>query len=266
MALTTMDQLVAGLAASTKLRFYKATLSNTTAGQLHSLWRATGYPTQPAIPTTAEYLIHTATGAWPLPSGNSKYLAKLSASCSVANQLLIFDRMMQFGGLSGTVTTAQSTTGMTLTSPSGASRCNADGSDVLWCLEWYTDTGSTAVTATISYTDENNNSGVTTTVSLAATRRASTLLPILPNNTLSIKSIQSVQLSASTLTNGNFGVTALKRIAEVPLPIVGVGAIADYADLALPLLQGTECLQLAVSAGTTTTGNLTGSMEVIVTT
>lgn len=266
MALDTMDKLVAGLADSTKLRFYKPSLSNATAGQLHSLWRSNGFPTIGAIPTTAEYCTSALTGSWGLPTaGEDKklYLAKLSASNSVVGQLIVFDRLAQMGGLSGTLTTAQ-TVNVNVATPAAAGRCGTDGSGVLWCLEWYTDTGSTAVTATVTYTNESDVGSRTTTVSLAATRRASTLLPIMPNTSdLRIKSVQSVTLSATTGTAGNFGVTAYKRVAELPLPVVGVGAIADFASLALPDFAGSECLSLALVCGTTTTGNLLGSMEVI---
>lgn len=267
MALDSMDKLVAGLATSDKLRFYKPSLPNATVGQLHSLWRSNGIPTNGAIPTTTfAYCNDNTVGSWPLPTagvGNKLYLAKLGVSNSMVGQVIVFDRLAHLGGLVGNVATLQASA-VDVVTPASQGRCGADGSGVLWCLEWYAETGSTAVTATVTYTNQDNVGSRTTTVSLAATRRISTLLPILPNTSdLRIKSIQSVQLSATAGTAGNFGVTALTRVAELPIPIVGVGSLADYAGLALPDLTGNECLQLALVCGSTATGNLIGSMEVI---
>ena len=264
MALDSIDKLIAGLANSSKMRFYKPSLSNAAAGQLHSLWRSNGYPTNGVIPTTAAVCTDDTVGSWKLPTPVGKnYIAKLSAVNSVACQVILFDRLGAMGGLSGVLTTAQSVN-MDVATQAAAGRCEADGGHVLWCLEWYTDTGSTAVTATVTYTNQDDVTGRTTTVALAATRRASTLLPILPNTSdIRIKSIQSVQLSATSGTAGNFGVTALVRLAEMPLPIIGVGAIADYASLALPDVTTTSCIMLGIVAATTTTGNLLGSFEVI---
>lgn len=266
MPLDTMDKLVAGLADSTKLRFYKPSLSNATAGQIHSLWRSNGFPTQGAVPGAAAYCNHNTVGSWPLPtpgSGQKLYLGKLSASNSVQGQLLIVDRLAAAGGLNGTLTTAQ-TVNLDIAGPAAEGRCGADGAGVLWGLEWMTDTGSTAVTATVTYTNNLDQDNRTTTVALAATRRASTFLPIMPNvNDARIKSIQSVTLSATTGSAGAFGVVAIRRSAELPIVIVGVGAIADFAALALPDLVGTECLALYLVCATTSTGNLLGSMEVI---
>lgn len=266
MALDSMDKLIAGLANSEKLRFFKPSLSNAAAGQMFSLWKANGFPTAGANPTTAETCGPSLAGSWPLPTpgvGEKLYLAKLSASSSVLGQLIVMDRLAHMGGLNGTLATAQ-TVNLDVATAAGQGRCAADGGGVLWGFEWYTATGGTAVTATVTYTNENDVTGRTTTVSFAATQRASRFQEILPNvSDARIKSIQSVQLSATTGTAGNFGVTAYRRVAELPLPIVGVGAIADFAALALPALTGEECLALILLCGTTTTGNNLGSMEII---
>lgn len=266
MALDSIDKLIAALAGSEKMRFYKPSISNATIGQLHSLWRSNGFPTQGAIPTDAEICTDALPGSWPLPVpgvGQKLYIGKLSASNSVICQMILWDRLSAMGGLAGNVATLQ-TVNLDIAAAAAAGRCGADGSGVLWGLEWYADTGSTAVTATITYTNDDDVSGRVTTVALAATRRSSTVLPILPNvSDKRIKSIQSVQLSATTGTAGNFGVTARRRVAELPIPIAGVGGIADYAALALPDLIGSECLEVVIVAGTTSTGNLLGSFEVI---
>jgi hypothetical protein len=264
--LDSMDKLVAGLAKSEKLRFFKPSLSNAVAGQMFSLWRSNGFPTLGGIPGGAGYCGPITVGTWALPTpgvGEKLYLAKLSGSVSVVGQLLVQDRLAHMGGLVGNVTTDQ-TVNLDIAGPAAQGRCDSDGGGVLWGLEWYTATGGTAVTATVTYTNNLDQTGRTTTVALAATMRASRFLEILPNvSDARIKSIQSVRLSATTGAAGSFGVTAVRRVAELPLPLVGVGAIADFAALALPDLTGQECLALILLCGTTSTGNQMGSMEII---
>ena len=260
-----MDKLIAALGDSYKCRFYKASVSNRTAGDLASLWKLAGFPTVGVTPTTASYCGSSLVGSWPMPDPGTlqQYIAKMTASSSVIGQLILMDRLAHMGGLSGTLTTAQ-TVNLDIVTPASQGRCGADGTGVLWCLEWYTDTGATAVTATITYTNQDDVSGRTTTVALAATRRASLLLPILPNiSDLRIKSIQSVQLSATTGTAGNFGVTAMTRQVEVPMPIVGVGTVLDYAQTGLEKISQYSCLFLALVCGSTSTGNILGSFEVV---
>lgn len=265
MAIDTMDKLIAALGDSYKCRFYKPSISNRAAGDLASLWKSNGFPSTGANPTTAAYCDSSLIGSWPLsdPGALQQYIVKMSASSSVIGQLIIMDRLAHMGGLNGTLTTAQ-TVALDIATPAAQGRCGADGCNVLWCLEWYSDTGSTAVTATITYTNQDNVANRTTTVALAATRRASLLLPILPNTSdLRIKSIQSVQLSATTGTAGNFGVTAMARQVEVPLPIVGVGTVLDFAQTGMEKISKYACLFLALVCGSTTTGNILGSFEVV---
>lgn len=266
MAIDTIDKLIKALGESNKLRFYKPTLTGRTAGDITSLWRINGFPSLGDIPTIAETCTKDTVGSWVLPAiigSNKMYLAKVSGSSSVVGQLLIFDRLAQMGGLSGTNTGSQ-TVNLSIATPAAAGRCEADGTGVLWCVEWYTATGSTARTLTVTYTNQADQTGRTTTVALRASCPASLVLPILPNvDDLRIKSIQSVQLNGSTGTAGDFGITARKRVAEIPIPILGVGAVADYADLAMPELVGSECLELLYLCNTTSTGNILGSMEVM---
>lgn len=265
MAIDTLDKLIAALGDSYKCRFYKPSVANQVAGQLCSLWKSNGFPSAGANPTTAAYCDDTLLGSWELPDPGTQqqYIGKMSASASVVGQLILMDRLSHMGGLSGTVTTAQ-TVNLDIVTPAAQGRCGADGLGVLWCLEWYTDTGASAVTATITYTNEAGVGSKTTTVSLAATRRAGTLLPILPSSTdKRIKSIQSVQLSATTGTAGNFGVTAMVRQVEAPIPIVGVGAVLDYAQTGLEKISKNACLSLVQLCSTTSTGNILGSFEVI---
>lgn len=267
MAINTMDKLVAALEASTKCRIYKPSLSNTQAGVLMCYWRSAGYPMQGAIPTSAATPIHTTDGAYPLPApgvGEGLNLGKWVASGTQICQVMLFDRLAHMGGLNGTLGTAQ-TVNLDLVTAASQGRCAASGSDVLWCWEWYADTGSTAVTITANYTnDADQNNCTSQAASLPATRRAGMAYPILPAVTDKfIKSVQTTTLSGTTGSAGNFGVTARKRLAELPLPIAHVGAIADFADLAMQSIVQNSCIEIVVIPSGTSGPALLGGFEVL---
>jgi len=264
-----MDKLIAALAVSKKLEWNKASLANQTAGIWCSLWRATGEPQQGAIPTSAAACDDTFTGSWGLDapgSGNELYLARAMGFSGIVASLVVFDRLAHMGGLSGTVATAQ-TVNLSVATAAGQGRCLASGGDVQWFTEHYADTGSTVVTVNASYTDETDTSGRTTpTISWAATRRIGNCYRFDPAQGISprfIKSIQTVTLSASTLTAGNFGITARKRLFTIPIILANSGLTFDFAGLALPKIKEQSCLEILVLPGTTSSGAQIGNMEVI---
>jgi hypothetical protein len=167
------------------------------------------------------------------------------------------------GGLVGNVATAQ-TVNVSVTDSSLDDRRGAsDYSDVQWWLEWYTATGATVVTATVTYTNAAGTSGRTTTVALTASVGASRMLPIIGNGGEFIQSVQSVQLSATTGTAGSFGVTATRAAGGVSLGLANSGIIADWALLGLPRVGDNACLQIIMIPGATTSGLLYGSAKLV---
>lgn len=264
MAITSMDSLVNAIASYKPIPFLYASLSNMAAGVLASLYTASRQPPQGSTPSSPVTLTSSDPGCISIPGGSGTvYLAGLSYGGTVAGSLILVDRLAHMGGLSGTVTTSQ-TVNLSISTAASQNRCSQSGSDVLWGLEWYTDTGSTAVTATVSYTNQNDVSGRTTTVSLAATRRAGMFLPIIPAAGDTIKSVQSVTLSASTGTAGNFGVTAVRIIRTFPIPLANVGFNADFADTGLAKIESTSFLTFLFLNSTTSTGVITGDIILVV--
>lgn len=273
MAITTRDQLVNAMANNaTRLIVDKASLLNATAGQFHSLWRATGQPGQGATPTTAAICTHATTGGLPFTQQTAPattYLGLLEGMCSNAGTTLeVHDRLMHLGGLSGTVTTAQTADvnlHSNLSNDNLAQRIgNSDYSDVQWWLEWYADTGATVANATVNVTYNDASTGSLTAVSLAATRRASFMQPL--NSLIPaadagkyIRAVNSVTLSVSTGTAGNFGVTATRYRAALFKPVANARFTADWANLGLPLVPNSSCLFLVQLAGATSTGSVRAS-------
>lgn len=268
MSIDSLDLLAKAMGNSAQqLVINKASMSSVVAGVATSLWRATGTPAPGAIPTTAAIPTAATTGAFAYnnPAGGLKsYLARASLLSSVsATDIQFHDRLCHMGGLSGIVTTAQ-TVGLDATDAGLATRKGgADYGDVQWWLEWYTATGSTACTATVTYTNAAGTSGRTTTVSLAATRPAAQMIGIMGASGEFIQSIQSVTLSVSTGTAGNFGVTATRAITTMSLPLASSSVIADWSYLGFPNLPDNTALFMVCFPGSTTTGTLYGSGKIV---
>jgi len=275
MTITTRDQLINALGNnSSRIIIDKASLSGLAAGNYASLWRATGQPGQGAIPSTAAVCDNTLTGCFSFTQQTSpatSYGAYMNGTCSnSATTVEIHDRLMHMGGLNGTLTTAQ-TVGIDIsanlaTRNLSARKGDANYSDVQWWLEWYTTTGSTAVTANVAVTYGDGTTN-TIAVSLAATRPASQMIPLnglIPAADAGkfINAVTSVTLSATTGTAGSFGVTATRPRMTMPLPLANKAEVFDWAALGLPEIPNSSCLFPVVLTSTTTTGTIRGGGKI----
>ena len=273
--ITNRDQLIDALANnSTRIVIDKAAIANSAAGQYHSLWRATGQPGQGAIPTAAANCNQSTTGCLTFRQQTDpakSYLAYLeAASSNSAMTLEVHDRLMHMGGLNGTLTTAQ-TVGIDfngVTADNMAERIgDANYSDIQWWLEWYTDTGATALTATVNVTYNDGTTGNLTGGILAGTRRASFMQPLnglIPAAAAGkfIRAVNTVTLSASTGTAGNFGVTATRLRGSLFMPIANAKFSADWASLPINTIPNSACPFIAVLDSTTNTGLLRGGGKI----
>ncbi len=193
------------------------------------------------------------------------------ASGNSAMTLEIWDRVAHMGGLVLNSTSAQNITGLDL-SASGLNlpadrRGDANYSDIQWFLETYTDGGATASNATINVTYDDATTGNLNVQAVGGTLRASRLLPLTPliptaQQGKFIRGINSVTLSASTGTAGNFGFTAARPRAAMPLLIANKTEVFDWAQLGIPVIPNDACLMLALLTSTTSTGTLRGGGKI----
>lgn len=276
MTITTVDQLVSAMGNnSSRIIIDKASIGGTGVGQSMSLWRATGQPGQGAIPTTTAVPDHTTVGAIGFTQQTApatSYLGILEGLCANAGTTLeIHDRLAAMGGLSGILTTAQ-TVDVDLNALTAnnvvARRGAVDYSDVTWWLEWYTTTGTTAVTATVNVTYNDGTSGNLTGISLAASRQLGFMQPLngfIPaaDSGKFIRDVNTVTLSATTTTAGNFGVTATRYRAALYKPVASARFTADWAGLGLPEIPNSACLFPIQIASTTTTGIVRATGKII---
>ena len=262
MTITTRDELINALANnSSRIVVDKASVGSTAAGQFFSLWIATGAPGTGSAPTSAVVPTNTTAGAVFFTNQTApatSYLAWFAVTMAVGTQSLeIHDRLAHMGGLSGTVTTAQGALSLVTTDP-GADRIgDANYSDVQWWLEWYASTGGGAVNATVAVTYDDNSTGNLAVIALAATMRTSRLVPLISAVAgRFIKAVNSVTLSATTGTAGNFGITATRQRSIVASYVANKGENYDWAQLGLPEIPNNSCLMFIVNCASTTSGSI----------
>jgi hypothetical protein len=258
MAISTMDALIAALTASTaQLKALVKRVSLTTAaGGVHSLWTCSGVPTAGSAPGAAATCTSATTGAVTFtdPGGsNVLYLARLAVMAgNPGASLTLYDRLVHSSGLDGTSTSSQ-----TVNTPTFPNRGGTTGEGVEAFVECYSDLGATSRTLTVTYTDNDGNTGQTTTVTIPSTLRAGRILPIIPAaGDKGFRSIESVQLNLSTGTAGNFGVTLARRIAFMPVGRPGVGVAFDGISLGLPRIYAGACLWFVAHTTATTMGDV----------
>lgn len=277
MTITSRDQLIDAMGnSSSRFILDKASIASQAAGSYVSMWRATGQPGQGAVPTTAAVCTTALTGAMGFAQQTAPatsygaYMEVVTSNSAMTVE--IHDRIAHMGGLNGTLTTAQ-TVGIDLSTLLSTSNVevrigDANYSDVQWWLEWYTATGSTAVTATVGVTYGDGTSGNLTALSLAATRPASfmvslnALIPAASSGKY-IRAVNTVTLSGSTVTVGNFGVTATRIRMASMCPVANLKTISNWADLGFPEIGNSACLFPVVLTSTTSSGTLRGGGKII---
>jgi hypothetical protein len=278
MTITTRDQLIdALLNNASRIVIDKGSLGNAVAGQLFSLWRASGQPAQAAIPGTTPAVPTSATlGAISFPNQVApaeSYLGWFApVSANAAQGIEIHDRIAHMGGLVLNVTTSQAITGLDLApgalNPPAARLGDSNYSDVQWFLEVYSDGGGTASNATINVTFNDGTSNNLAVQAVGGTLRAGRLIPLTPliqaaDQGKYIRAINSVILSASTTVAGNFGFTCLRQRTVVDVLVANKPEPRDWAQLGGPKIPNDSCLQFVVSCGTTSTGILRGQGKII---
>ena len=270
--ISTVNGLVDALGNnSSRLVIDKASISNAVAGQFYSLWRATGQPGQGAIPTTAAVCNNTLLGSFQFAQQTppaTTYGGWMQGVCSNASVTIeIHDRLMHMGGLNGTLLTAQTVNldvdANLATSNLSARKGDANYSDIQWWAEWYTDTGATASNATVNVTYNDGSSGNLTTFAAGGTLRAGRMVALnglIPaaQSGLYIRDINTVTLSASTGTAGNFGFTATRPRMTLPLNVANKTEIFDWAALGFPEIFNSSALFCIELCSTTTTGTVRG--------
>jgi hypothetical protein len=201
MAITTRDGVLAG--SRPPEDFLKVGTTMEAVGVQHSFFYTTGRPGAATAPSPgiAGAALTTYAGQIPFtnPVSGNTYIARLQASASVAGSLILYDRLWHNSGIAVTTTTSQTVNSATW--PARDANAATNGAGILVGIEVSTaTTNAGAVTnTTMSYTDQDGNSGATATISsFPATAVAGTFVPFqLAAGDTGVRSIQSITLGTS---------------------------------------------------------------------
>jgi len=264
MAIATIDDIVAGLASKQTLRFQKNITAPKAAGAFQSAWLATGIPgpgaTPPAYTAGSGYTCDKATsGAIAYANGAvQNWLAKLFATSSLVGTLILADRLWSCSGMGFAIGT------YTVTTPGSLpARITDGGVDCELWVEQFAAAGAASGTLTANYLNTLGQAKAGVIGAVVSAPAIGQMQPV-PRQTgdLGISQLTSV-VNSATWTSGSWGMTILKRIAEIEIPIAGVGKTLDWAALGLPPIPADACLMGLWMANATTAPVVIGRGEVI---
>ena len=266
-----MDGIVAGMSGPPQRKaFHFPTFTAKAGGSYQGAYPLAGFPgasaTQPppvgtpgtvgqggAVPLNADSRVRFTNPTSPALT----YLARMAAVLAQPGSITLFDRLWHNSGLSGTLTSAQNVNSMALTRP------DALGADTELWLQVYTPTGVTQVTATASYTNDQGVAGRTATAILISSPIAGQMIPFtLQSGDYGVRSVQTVTLSATTGTAGNWGLVILRRITTLVTAANGASE-RDVFDLGMPQIHDSACLDFVVVGSSSTMGPVSGDLELI---
>ena len=263
MAITTRDGLIAATAAGPSVKFSKASIT-TAAGFFYSHFRTAGMPaansSTPA--TTGVQLSRSSQGAMAIPApSNTSYISSFEGVCAQLGTVVLADRLVEFGGLSGIVTTAQAVSALAL--PARAS----SATDVELWLEVYAAGGATAsATVTASYTNQSGTSGRTATLiggipASGVPVQRSYQFALQAGDT-GVKSVESLTIGTSTGTAGNIGLVLRRSLITGAVPQANIGFFQGWAETDLTICPDDACLELLIMSGSTSSGYVQGNFGI----
>ena len=244
MALADFDAYVDALRLNRAADF-QTTAMTASIGRSMAMWRF--LLPAPAVPTTSVALDKTSANAiGPIPNATSGKLQIIGGRFNTSGQagatVVPIDLLNVSGGLSGTVTTEQTTN-----LPTAALTRHTGGDGVFIGIVLYSTIGTTATTISVRYTNQAGTPNRTSTVTaFGATgfREVGRLIQIpLEAGDTGARSVEGVTVTATTGTAGNFGVCLFKPLmgfsldsttGTVPLDAVStggmIGSMAEFDD------------------------------------
>ena len=245
-----------------------AAVGNPIIGRGCSFWTYEGMPTGGAVPTTGSIPTRTTQGAIPFTpatGGRDKYLINTSITPFITGVYLLYDRLFHEGGLDATSTAAQTVQGSPATP---ALTRYTGGTGNIAYYEIYTQIGATSRTLTMTYTNQAGTGSRTSTINIGATgfREVTRMqrIPLAAGDS-GIQSIQEIQLSLSTGTVGNFGITIAQPLAWIPVNVAGTMGWRDYTTglPGIPVIDPDACLSLMFVAGANTPPEIYGTLATV---
>lgn len=263
MAITGVDSIATALAVAQCQPFAKLFTAAKAAGSFQSAWKAAGQPgagsNSPAYTAGSGYTCSSATAgsiAY-INAAVQNYLGRIRASTSVACTLILADRLWSCSGMGF----ANST--YTVTTP-GSLPARITDSGVgceLW-VEQFAAAGAASGTLTVNYLDQGGNAGQGVIAAVVSAPVLGQMQPVpLEVGDTGVSGLVSC-INSATWTSGSFGMTILKRIATIEMPVVGVANTQDWTRC-LQSIPDDACPFLFLHATTTTAAQVLGEASIL---
>lgn len=238
------------------------------AGRAASLWTYDGYPAGGIAPGAAAIPTRATQGALPFTAAGAtreKWLVSAGLVPQVAGVFVLYDRLFHISGLSGASALDQTVQGST---PTPALTRNTGGVGNFAFYEVYGILGTSGTTLTMTYTDQDGNTGQTSTINIGATgfreiTRAQRI-PLAAGDS-GIRAIEKVKLTATTGLAGDFGITIAQPLAWIPIGAAGVGGWRDFTTglPGIPKIDNNACLALIFIPAVATAPEVWGAMSFV---
>lgn len=225
----------------------------TSVAEWTDLWEYEGNPSHGAAPSSFVNPTNTTPGALPITNavtGNKRCFTAYGTA-TLEGMILVYDRLMQVGGLSGVVTTAQNLNGG---SDATITRYTNGVGNQIW-LTVSTACGATATTATVNYKDGSGNALTTMPIAFGGSTRTEAQKMFICSNQSgaanTVASASSVTLLASTLTAGAFNIVIAHPLFVIPIASAEGSVQLGFTDMPLPIIQPNAALGFAFMPKTT---------------
>jgi hypothetical protein len=236
------------------------------AGEI-SMWLFEGHPGSGATPTTLVYPTNVTRGAMKQvdPSGGrQKWLCGMAGTQIDSGTFILYDRLAQIGGLSGSISTNQALN-------STITRYTNGIGNQLW-LEISTVVGSNAgVTAHFDYTDENNNAATTPETKIGGANFQNAQRVIRFGTSVAsgsggkgVKNMTNLKLSATTGATGDLCAVIAHPLMMFSTSQAGVADVHSWimGNLPVEVLTGACLSLLYIPNGTTLSADF-GALHMI---
>lgn len=263
MSITSVNDIATALAIAQRIRFYKTFGTAKAAGAFQSGWLAAGFPgagaASPAYTAGAGYTCdRTTTGALAqVNAAVQNWLARLQAVSTQVGTLFIADRLWSCSGMGFAAGT------YTVTTPGNLPARIADNG--LGCELWvenFVAAGNASGTLTANYVRPGGGAEAGVIAAVVSAPYAGQMQPIpLQAGAVGVQQLTSI-VTSNTWTSGSFGITILKVLAQIELPIANAGVAQDWARV-LAAIPADACLMFFIQAGITTGANIMGSAWII---
>jgi len=253
--------------SSTKqiVEYFKSQTVTTIAGQYFSIFDRTGQPGPGtlAIGNTANGIkpVDTNAGYWPINAfggGAKGYLSRVAFSSSVVTRLGVYDRLFAAGAYAFNSGTTNLTSQPTFTDriPGGTDYKGLE----IW-IEFTTALATgTVFTVTVTYTDQDGNTGASTGAFTVATPLTNGILnrmfqlPLAAGDT-GVQKIESVTIAHTGMTAGAINVMILRPLAPMlRVPIINGGDVFDLFRTGMPEVFDTSAIFVIANPDGTSSG------------